>query len=139
MTGTLRRINDEFTLNGTLLARCNSADPVSAGASFIINNGFDDGDFVDVEGSPGNVGDLLVFCMTSISAAAVAAPAIARRMAAAAPSKAAAKKAAKRAAPKKAATRPAPAQKKAAKKKVTKKKAATKKQPAKSARKRKRK
>src|SRR5271166_3152547 len=109
MTGTLRRINDEFTLNGTLLARCNSSDPVSAGASFIINNGFDDGDFVDVEGSPGNVGDLLVFCMTSISAAAVAAPAIARRMAAAAPSKAAAKK------------------------------AATKKQPAKSARKRKRK
>jgi len=137
MTGTLRRINDEFTLNGTLLARCNSSDPVSAGASFIINNGFDDGDFVDVEGSSGNVGDLSVFCMTSISAAVLAAPAIARRMAAAAPSKAAAKKAAKRAAPKKAATRPAPAKKKAAKKKVTKKRAATKKPPAKSARKRK--
>src|SRR5271165_2778917 len=132
MTGTLRRINGEFTLNGKLLARCNSSDPVSAGASFIIDNGFDDGDLVDVEGSSGNVGDLSVFCMTSISAAAVAALAIARRMATAAPSKAAAKKAAKRAAPKKAATRPAPA-----KKKVTKKKAATKKPPAKSARKRK--
>ena len=123
MTGTLRRINDEFTLNGTLLARCNSSDPVSAGASFIINNGFDDGDFVDVEGSSGTVGDLSVFCMTSISAAAVAAPAMARGMTAAAPSKATAKKAV----PKRAATRPAPAKKKAAKKKVTKKKAATKK------------
>ncbi len=127
MTGTLRRINDEFTLNGTLLARCNSGDPVSAGASFIINNGFDDGDFVDVEGSSGTVGDLSVFCMTSISSAAVAAPAMARGMAAAPPSKAAAKKSAKRAAPKRAATRPAPAKKKAAKKKVTEKKAATKK------------
>lgn len=133
MTGTLRRINDEFTLNGTPLARCTSGDPVSAGASFIINNGFDDGDFVDVEGTSGKVGDLSVFCMTSISAAAVAAPAMARGIAAAAPSKATAKKAA----PKKAATRPAAAKKKAVKQKVTKKKAATKKPPAKSPRKRK--
>lgn len=132
MTGTLRRINDEFTLNGTPLARCTSGDPVSAGASFIINNGFDDGDFIEVEGTSGNVGDLSVFCMTSISAAAVAAPATARGIAAAAPSKATAKKAAK-----KAATRPAAAKKKAVKQKVMKKKAATKKPPAKSPRKRK--
>jgi hypothetical protein len=136
MTGTLRRTNEEFMLNGTLLARCDSDDPVSAGASFVIDHGFDDGDVVTVEGSPGKVGDLSVFCMTSIRAA-VAAPAAARGMAAAAPPKAAAKKAMKQASPKKAMKRAAPkkAMKRAAPKKAVKraapKKAATRPAPAK--------
>jgi hypothetical protein len=121
MTGTLRRTNEEFMLNGTLLARCDSDDPVSAGASFVIDHGFDDGDVVTVEGSPGKVGDLSVFCMTSIRAA-VAAPAAARGMAAAAPPKAAAKKTMKQASPKKAMKQASPkkAMKRAAPKKAMK-------------------
>lgn len=112
MTGQLSFSNKVFKLNGVRLARCSAGDPISAGTAFVRNNGFDDGDNVTVTGSSGSVGDLPVFCMTSISAAVALA-------AASLPMIAAAKTVARRAAPKKAAASPAQAEKKAAKKQST--------------------
>lgn len=58
ITGTESRLDD-----GTLLARCNEANPVGSGTAFLKNKGLKDGDSIWVTGSDGKVGDDDVFCM----------------------------------------------------------------------------
>ncbi|MDP9161434.1 MAG: hypothetical protein M3O09_14530 [Acidobacteriota bacterium] len=59
ISGNVARLDD-----GTLLARCDEDDPVSAGAAFLRGLGFRTGDRIRVTGSDDQIGGVAVFCMT---------------------------------------------------------------------------
>ena len=71
-TGTLVVSSGVSSINGTDLARKGAPKPFEAATNFIANRGFRSGDFVRVEGSKGNVGNVPVIFITAISAAAQA-------------------------------------------------------------------
>ena len=138
-TGFLVESSGVFSINGTDLARQGAPKPFEAAVNFIHNRGFVGGDFVTVGGSNGNVGNVPVIFITSISAAAhdevIAAEAgVPPRRSGKAGKKRAAKKSAKKPA-KKSSRKSA---KKSANKRATKKSAkkSTKKSSTKSAKKR---
>ena len=68
-TGTLVVSSGVSSINGTDLARKGAPKPFEAATNFIANSGFSGGDFVTVEGSNGNVGNVPVIFITAISAA----------------------------------------------------------------------
>jgi hypothetical protein len=60
ITGNNSRLDD-----GTLLARCDATDPLSAATGFLRNQGFQSGDRIQVTGDDGSIGGVAVFCMTA--------------------------------------------------------------------------
>jgi hypothetical protein len=65
-TGTLSIVNNDSRLDdGTLLARCSEASPLSAATAFLRGLGFQSGDRIRVTGDDGTIGNVAVFCMTA--------------------------------------------------------------------------
>jgi hypothetical protein len=65
LTGTLDINGSDSRVNGTLLAMCGSASPMSDATAFLRGQGFNDGDPVTITGTPGTIGGTPVLCMTS--------------------------------------------------------------------------
>ncbi|HEU4712376.1 MAG TPA: hypothetical protein VFS76_12465 [Pyrinomonadaceae bacterium] len=56
------------SINGTNLARKGQPNPLAAATNFIAESGFGPGDFIQVDGSSGSLGNASVFFITSVSA-----------------------------------------------------------------------
>jgi hypothetical protein len=69
-TGALSIANGESRIDGTLLARCDESDPIGAATAFLLNRGFQSGDFIQVSGDDGTIGGVAVFCMDDAQGAA---------------------------------------------------------------------
>lgn len=71
-TGTLTVNATVSRLNGTRLARAGADDPLAAATNFLALRGLDDGDFIWVEGTDGNVGNVPVIFITDAGLAQTA-------------------------------------------------------------------
>jgi len=62
-TGTLKILNNEAHLDGTLLARCSDPSPLVAARGFVLSRGCKNGGSVQVTGTDGTLGSVSVFCI----------------------------------------------------------------------------